>query len=130
MLIPQEMLTASPAKKLQKQHDNKVMDAEAPSWANSSIAKIKGFASSILRRGHGSDDKDEVFNEEECDKALFANQKKDDNKESKDAADDDGDDYEDVLEYTKDNLVMEEDLKAFVDQYFDYYLNVNFWRSL
>jgi hypothetical protein len=106
------------------------MDAEAPSWANSSIAKIKGFASSILRRGHGSDDKDEVFNEEECNKALFANQKKDDNKESKDAADDDGDDYEDVLEYTKDNLVMEEDLKAFVDQYFDYYLNVNFWRSL
>lgn len=114
--------TASLAKKLQKQHDAKVMDAEAPSWTDSSIAKIKGFASSILGSSHGSDDDDHVFNEEERDKALFANRKEEENKESKDD-DDDDDDYEDVFEYTEDNLELEEDLKEFVDQYFDYYRN-------
>jgi hypothetical protein len=113
--------TASPAKKLQKQHDAKVMDAKAPSWTDSSIAKIKGFASSVLGSSHGSDDDDHVFNEEERDKALFTNRKEEENKESKD--DNDDDDYEDVFEYTEDNLELEEDLKEFVDQYFDYYRN-------
>jgi hypothetical protein len=137
--------TGSPAKKLQKQHDGKAMETEAPSWTSSGIKKIKGITNSFLGRGGGDyyeddDDDNPVMNkelEEEKEFLALHNQQKgnnggddgkgqeDSNGNEDDYGEDDEDDdegqkqLEDQLNYDGDEEMIQDELMSFVDSFYE-----------